>query len=349
MAASIDLVEQQIREKKKDIAFDMRDFTVDFLVHKFGNGSIYVPDYQQNFVWQKGRQSKFIESVILGFPIPIIFLADVREEEEENDGEGKLEIVDGVQRIRTLTEFVTGNLELKELDILTNLKNKRFSDLSVSRQRRFLNTALRMIILTEESDPNVRALLFERINSGSVLLTDMEKRKDSYPGQFTDFIYNECTQNSLFQSLTEFTTAVQKRGEAEELILRFFAYSDQYPNFQSDAYPFLNSYLENKNKNGFDIQLYRSKLDKMLKFVNLYFPNGFIKSQGSQKTPRVRFEAISVGTLLALEAKPDLKNPDVRWLNDPTFIKEITGSSTSSPKWIRSRIEYVKNKLLGLS
>ncbi len=346
MTHPFDLAEQQIRENKKRVDFDIREFTIEHLVYKFKKGDIYVPDYQRDFVWEKDRQSKFIESIILGLPIPQMIFADMSDREDA-EKEGQLEIVDGVQRMRTLDEFVNGDLELTDLDLLTTLKNKHFIDFSVSRQRRFLHTSMRMLILSEKSDPDVRSLLFERINYHNTLLTDMEQRKGSYPGPFTDFIYEDCAKNPLFQQLTYFTEYLKKRGEAEELILRFFAYSDQYPNFKSDAHLFLNTYLGKKNKEGFDNPLYRNKFQKMLEFVSKYFPTGFVKVADSKKTPRVRFEAISVGTLLALQAKPDLKDPDMSWLNDKKFIREIIGSSTSTPARIKSRIEYVKTKLLG--
>ena len=67
---------------------------------------IFVPDYQREFVWPNDRRSKFIESVLIGLPIPYIFVADVGK------GEGRLEIVDGSQRIRTLAAFVGNEFEL---------------------------------------------------------------------------------------------------------------------------------------------------------------------------------------------------------------------------------------------
>ena len=68
---------------------------------------IFVPEYQRDFVWSQERQSKMIESIILGLPIPSIFVAE--------DESGRLEIVDGSQRIRTLNAFLCGDLQLINL------------------------------------------------------------------------------------------------------------------------------------------------------------------------------------------------------------------------------------------
>jgi hypothetical protein len=100
-------------------------------------------------------------------------VADVGDEEDP-DKSGRLEIVDGVQRIRTLAEFMTGNLVLGNLERLSKLNGFRFYDLPVSRQRRFRRATLRLIELTEAVTEDVRREMFDRINSGSVKLEAVE-------------------------------------------------------------------------------------------------------------------------------------------------------------------------------
>jgi len=112
----------------------------------------------------------------------------------------------------------------------------RFSDFPISRQRKINNASLRMIVLSEHSDEDARFMLFERINSGSVTLQAMEKRKGSFSGPFTDFIY-ELSQDPQFLMLTSFTAKTIKRGEPQELILRFFAYSESLENYNGYSFP----------------------------------------------------------------------------------------------------------------
>nr|WP_199784255.1 DUF262 domain-containing protein [Cronobacter dublinensis] len=75
-------VENQIVELKKTVAYDSKDYTIELLVSKYNNGldddenEIYVPDYQRDFVWDDARQSKLIESIVLGLPVPPIFVAE---------------------------------------------------------------------------------------------------------------------------------------------------------------------------------------------------------------------------------------------------------------------------------
>src|SRR5689334_21561806 len=98
--------EEQIRQEQRVVDYDTKEYTVELLVSKYSLGregdenELFIPEYQREFVWDTKRQSKFIESVLLGLPIPYIFTAGLYREIAED--EGRIEIVDGSQRIRTL-------------------------------------------------------------------------------------------------------------------------------------------------------------------------------------------------------------------------------------------------------
>ena len=155
--------ESQIIDKQKIVDFDVVEFTIEWVVSKYLTGideeenEIYIPAYQRKFVWNKERQSKFIESLLLGLPSSPMFTADI--------GDGRLEIIDGSQRLRTLVDFVKGKLRLKNLEILTELNGFDFNDLTKSRQRKFNNTSIRIVRLTDKSDAEVRFILHKRLNN----------------------------------------------------------------------------------------------------------------------------------------------------------------------------------------
>ena len=336
--------EDQILEKQKIVDFDIKEFTIELLISKYLRGidendnDIFIPEYQRNFVWDKTRQSKFIESVLLGLPIPYIFTADT---------DGRLEIVDGSQRLRTLVAFLQNKLVLRDLDVLTELNGFTHDDLTKARQRKLQNSTIRMISLSDKSDEDVRFMMFERINTGSELLKDMEKRKGIFGGKFIDFVYKECTKHPLFVRNTSFTERLEKRGEPQELVIRFFAYSDNYRNVKTGVNDFLNEFVASKNK-GFDRKTMFSEFEQMLSFVDKYMPLAFTKGKTSNKTPRVRFDAISVGVNLALRENADLKPTSVSWLNSERFKELITTGGQNAPSAIKARIEYVHDSLLGL-
>jgi hypothetical protein len=115
--------EEQIVKYHKTIDYDTREYPVEVLVKKYlakleeDDNELFVPDYQREHTWPQEHQSKFIESVLIGLPIQYLFVADVPAKE------GRLEIVDGSQRIRTLADFVENKLRLAGLTKLPKLNN----------------------------------------------------------------------------------------------------------------------------------------------------------------------------------------------------------------------------------
>lgn len=160
--------EMEIRDKRHQINYDTKQYPLEILVQKYMEGidddtnKLFIPDYQREMTWDEARQSKFIESVILGLPIPYLFVADIGD--REND-ESRLEMVDGAERILTLTRFVNNELTLSGLEKLEHLNGFKFADLLLPRQRNFNRTTLRVIELIKTPNQEFRRDLFERIQS----------------------------------------------------------------------------------------------------------------------------------------------------------------------------------------
>ncbi|WP_293331057.1 DUF262 domain-containing protein [Microcoleus sp. CAWBG58] len=160
--------EMEIRDKRQQINYDTKQYPVEILVQKYLEGinddtnKLFIPEYQREIVWDDTRQSKFIESVIWGLPIPYIFVVDIGH--DEND-EPRLEIVDGAQRILSLARFLNNELILSGLKKIEQLNGFKFADLLLPRQRNFSRTTVRVIQLTKAANEEVRRELFERIQS----------------------------------------------------------------------------------------------------------------------------------------------------------------------------------------
>ena len=169
-------IEEQIETEQKSIAYDMKEFTIEHYVNKYlidiekDDNELYVPDYQREFVWDEKHQSRFIESLYLGLPVPFMFSAEIKVS-------GRLEIVDGSQRIRTLAAFLKDELILSHLEKLTEMNGCRYSDLPKGLQRSFKNIAIRMVVLSSKATEEVRNEMFDRINTSSVPLLPMETRR----------------------------------------------------------------------------------------------------------------------------------------------------------------------------
>jgi hypothetical protein len=343
--------EMQLRDEQREVDYQTKEFTVELLVHKYSEGmeddenEIFIPAYQREFVWDTKRQSKFIESVMLGLPIPYIFIASLAKDISQD--EGRAEIVDGSQRIRTLHAYINDQLILTNLEKLSALNGFRFTDLELSRQRKFKRQPIRVIELSEKADEQVRRDIFERINTGSEELRAMEKRKGIFSGPFYEFI-GDCAQNSLFDELCPISYVKQRREEAEEMVLRYFAYADRYENFSHSVVGFMNLYLK-ENQITFDRKRLKKEFQAMLEFAKEALPMGFRKSLKNRSVPRVRFEALSVGITLALRANPKLKPQPAeidKWINSPEFQRLVVSDASNSRPRVKARIEYVRDKLL---
>jgi hypothetical protein len=208
-----------------------------------------------------------------------------------------------------------------------------------------LNKTLRIIVLdiTTANDA-LRQDIFGRVNRSGKKTTDSEFRRGTYLGKLTSFI-DVCQKEKTFQKICPLNNTKELRHEGFELILRFFAYTNNYLNFKHNVGPFLDDFLI-KNQESFEENAYRREFLNMCNFVEQNFPNGFTRD-GSKQVPRVRFEAISVGVALALREKPDLTIDSVDWLNSDKFRELTTSDASNNPGRLKNRVEFVKNSLLG--
>ena len=148
----VDEAEKQIRARRKDIDYNTHDYTIDFIVEKFKGNKFYIPvnDYQRNYVWKDVDKTRFIESTLLGLPIPFMFFSKTED--------GRLEIVDGAQRTKTLVSFIDNDFKLTNLRKLPALNDFYYNDLPKYFKNRFDDTTMRIIgnssayILTKKHD-----------------------------------------------------------------------------------------------------------------------------------------------------------------------------------------------------
>lgn len=337
--------EAQIQAYSKKIDFYTSEYTVEILAQKVAEGEYTVPDYQREFTWDTPRKCKFIESILIGLPIPFVFFW-------MNNQTGKLEIVDGSQRLRTLEEYLHNRLTLEGLERLDLLNNTKFEDLSLARRRKILNKSIRGIILSEDTDIESRVDLFERINTGSKVANPAEIRRGALRGIFMDFITG-LAKNEQFSRLAPVSPTQKKEREPEELVARFFAYSDGIDGYKDDVSPFIFRYIKRMNdefNRNPDLAIeYKSRFEKVLNFVETSFTLGFRKTLKSKTTPRARFESIAIGSFEALQQNPDLhisKSETDSILDSIEFKNEIRSDGANAIRRLRGRIGFIRDSLL---
>lgn len=119
------------------------------------------PDFQRDFVWDGKKQSKLIESCIMRIPLPVLYVAE--------GADGRIVVVDGLQRLTTFVRFLGDKLTLTDLGDGHPLKGKRFSQLPVNLQERVEDTQLTLYILDKSAPQRAQLDIFERVNSGATL------------------------------------------------------------------------------------------------------------------------------------------------------------------------------------
>lgn len=141
------------------------------------------PDFQRDFIWATGKQSRLIESVLMRIPLPVFYLAE--------DGLGRMIVVDGLQRLTTFQRFANNELRLRLSD-RPELNKKKFSDLPPKLQNRFEDCVLTLYVLDERAPERARLDIFERVNGG-VALSRQQMRNCLYMGDATRFLKQEAS------------------------------------------------------------------------------------------------------------------------------------------------------------
>lgn len=334
--------EAQIAEQSKRIEFYLTEYSVELLSNKMRDGELVVPPYQREFTWEASRKSRFIESLLMGLPIPFLFFWEMPD--------GRLEIVDGSQRLRTIEEFILGDLRLGDLETLTLLSGLRFNDLPESRRRKTGNRSIRGIVLSEHADEQARLDMFDRINTGSKSANKAEIRRGALAGPFMDLVI-DLAESEPFVAMAPMSKKRVDEREREELVARFFAYGDGLVDYRDRPAQFVFDYAKKMNiEFGQQPELaarYRQRFDQTMSFVNRVFPYGFRKTPTGNATPRARFEAIAIGSFLALDEDPQLDPLAVSdWLESNDFTAVTSSDGANAIARLRERIEFVQRHLL---
>ncbi len=338
--------EAQIVDQSKRIEFYLTEYSVELLTHKMSNEEFVIPKYQREFTWEDERRSRFIESVVMGLPIPFLFFWEMPD--------GKLEVVDGSQRLRTLQDFVLGEMRLTTLEVLDKISGFSFADLSESRQRKVKNRSIRGIVLHEHADEQARFDMFERINTGSKIANPTEVRRGVLAGPFMDLVI-ELANDEQFIRLAPMSRKQQLERGRDELVTRFFGYGDGLDDYRDRPAQFLFDYTKKMNGKFAEHPSlageYRDRFRTTMSFIEASFPLGFRKAPSSRTTPRARFEALALGVHFALQDEPNLGTsvtvPSVdEWLSSLEFLAVTGSDGANAIARLKGRMDFVKERLL---
>ena len=165
------------------------DYPVDGLVSRIKNEDISIPSFQRGYVWSLKEASRFIESLLLGLPVPSIFLSKERDTQ-------KLLVIDGQQRLLTLSYFYDGLWPVTRREFIlkgvtAQYEGCAYKDLPHEAKRRLADSILHAIIVKQDEpseDSSSIFHIFERLNTSGVSLTPQEIRTAIYHGPFSEML-----------------------------------------------------------------------------------------------------------------------------------------------------------------
>lgn len=207
-------VPYEIPQEVRKITTQAYDKSVADIVRMIDDKDIRLdPDYQRNYVWDNKKASMLIESIILNVPIPVIYVS-----QEEDDS---WSVIDGLQRLYSLKRFFDGKFKLSGLEILSDLNKSDINTLNPKALRMLKNGLLRVIMITHDSNEEIKYDVFMRLNTGSVHLTEQELRNCLYRGNLNKFL-KEVVQNGIWLKLMGLREPHVRMAD-REMALRFLA------------------------------------------------------------------------------------------------------------------------------
>lgn len=216
----------------KQVFTEKKDFPLSTLKEMVDDGDIIPnPEYQRDYVYTDKQASKLVESVLMGIPIPTIYLCV----EEDNT----YSVIDGQQRITSLVRYLKNDFPLNGLQELNELNGKCYKDLSKDIQKKLKSSSLSTISLLKQSTA-LKYEIFARLNQGAVKLNPQELRNCIYRGTFNKMLDDIAATNPHLHNLFHDDN---NRKSYQERILRFFALRN-YQDYQSSMLKTMNSYME---------------------------------------------------------------------------------------------------------
>jgi hypothetical protein len=337
------LLQEEIDKTRADIRTDGYSMSIGEWISLYENNEIDIhPDFQRFFRWSNHQKSTFIESILLGIPIPPVFVSQ-RED-------GIWDVIDGLQRLSTIYEFVgilkpneqgTSFVALQETTYLPSLKGKKWDDRedednSLTQAQRLLikRAKIAVNIVEKESDPMIKYELFQRLNTGGSIATPQEVRncillmlnKDLYE------LMRSLANRETFKSCIALSDRLYEEQYDMELVLRFILLFDKDdPSIQKlggDVSVFLTERMrEMALKKDLDTSHIRKAFDTTFNILSETTGDDSFKKYNSKKNKFQGGFLLSMYEVVALGIGYNYQNP-IPSNQIPDRIKSICSNQT---------------------
>lgn len=346
-----DVTKDRWLQAQRDLITTTLDYNLQTIAALVDDGRIDLsPSFQRRDRWDVKRRSLLIESFLMNVPLPPVFLNE--------DEYGQYSIIDGKQRLTTVSEFLRDGFALEGLGIFYEANGLRFSQLDRSLQSVLQTRAsLRAIILLRLSDPLIKYHVFQRLNTGGVRLNAQEVRNVTFAGAFNDRI----VEASSYEPFTELLgiggsnrqkSVLWQQMRDVELVLRYLVLRDMWQHFGGSLGGAMNFYLaENLNSSPIDqkasIDDFKLTIDKVFTVFGKTAFRRFDPDTG--KSRRQVLATLFDAQMIAVRphttdsltaARSEIIQGMNNLFKDEEFVKSI-GSQTNTPRYVRTRISMV--------
>lgn len=325
-----------------EVSYSSQDFSVDSLVTRlrrrsmvtprfnYGSDDVQIPGFQRGFVWTKSQMDRFIESLLLGYPAPGLFL--VRQQADK-----RMLILDGQQRLTTLYYFYEGTFRDKVFrleHVADRFKGLTYENLDPAQRNTLDDAYMAATIVTSDGSRETNEAIFnifERLNSGGTALTPHEIRVALFAGDLMESIA-EMNSDRNWRALYG---PPSKRLRDHELILRILALFNESENYSRPMKRFLNSFSESNRDFKLDWPVFQSALQEILDGIG---GHAFVRNRNQVNAAQA--ESVVVGVMKNIDQNSltaDLGSAFEALTSDPVYI-QATGRATADNEAVRNRI-----------
>ena len=320
------------------------------LISRIAHGEIdLAPDFQRmRGIWNAQRKSRLIESLLLRIPLPVFYVAA----DEDDDWL----VVDGIQRMTTINDYVTGKFDLGSLEYLTPFNGSKCQDLPRPMQRRIDETQLVINVIEPGTPPKVMFNVFLRINTGGLTLNGQEIRHALHPGPVREYLKGLAESGEFLEATNN--SISPRRMANRECVLRFLAFHiepwENYADNNLDGYLGMTMDKLNEMSDG-ERQSIAEQFAKAMRAAYGMFGNDAFRKRnnlGDSRRPisKALFETWSVQLArcsseeisLLIQKRKRVRRAFISLMNNSTEFDRAISYSTGTPARVRLRFRAIK-------
>ncbi len=365
-------LENEISHERERLSSDRMDISFGELINLYKNNELIIrPEYQRLFRWSLKQKTALIESILLGIPVPPIFVAE--------DKEGIWELVDGLQRVSTFISFfgeldddltkivfddqdesenevqieedlrIWNKWELESGGLIPSLEGLTIDTLPNKYRINLKRAVCRVEIIRGESNIAMKYELFKRLNSGGSKLTPQEIRNAIFRGinPIVNELLLELSQNQNFRRLTSLSNQKKQELYDQELILRFVALLNNMSDINDNLENYLNHFMEQAVSSAtFNKKQYKVIFEEVVQMLNAIGNDSTFRNDRNLFVPAL-FEGITIGIAQNIEKYRDndeLLESKISEIKADVEFKRFSGSASNSRSRIRNRL-YRANEI----